>query len=104
MIIGLRYWILIWYGILAIGVLGFLAAVYWGRQTGWKNIDEVLRAVGTMAVSGGMLVLLRRGGGGVGEALLVLALFCFVLAFVLGRRGNDNRPGSGPHAEAPEDE
>ncbi|MBM4188093.1 MAG: hypothetical protein FJ206_12385 [Gemmatimonadetes bacterium] len=104
MIIGHRYWILIWYGILAIGVLGFLTAAYWGRRTSWKNVDEILRAVGTMAVSIGMLVLLNRGGGGFGEAFLVLALFCFVLAFVLGRRGADNPPGSGPHSEAPEDE
>jgi drug/metabolite transporter (DMT)-like permease len=60
--------------------------VYWGRRTGWKNLDEVVRAVGTIAVSVGMILLLQGwGGSGIGVVLLILALFCFVLAFVLGR-------------------
>jgi len=57
-IVGRRFWILIWYGILVLGILGLIASVHWGRRTHWKNVDEVLRAVGTILVSVGMLVLL----------------------------------------------
>ncbi|MFN0181943.1 MAG: hypothetical protein ACKVZ0_24335 [Gemmatimonadales bacterium] len=102
MIIGHRYWILIWYGILVIGVLGFVASLYWGRRTQWKNIDEILRAVGTMTVSAGMLLLLHRIGRGGGETLLVLALLCFVLAFVLGRRADPSPPPDSVHREEDE--
>ena len=94
MIAGYRYWVWIWYGILAIGILGLGAALYWGRRTDWKNLDEVLRAVGTISVSLGMLWLIRGLGGGVGETLLIVALFSFVLAFVLGRKIEDRRPPS----------
>ena len=86
MILGLRWWIMIWYGILTIGVAGLVAAVYWGRQTHWRNLDEVLRAIGTITVSVGMLLFLYRVGGYPARALLVLALLAFVLAFVVGRR------------------
>lgn len=99
MIIGHRYWILIWYGILIIGAIGFGAAVYWGRRTHWKNADEILRAVGTMTVSVGMLVLLQTGSGGIGETLLVVSLLCFVLAFVLGRRGETGPTRNSDHQE-----
>jgi peptidoglycan biosynthesis protein MviN/MurJ (putative lipid II flippase) len=92
--IGRSYWILIWYGILAIGVIGLVAAVYWGRKTQWKNLDEVLRAVGTVTVSLGMVLLLRRSTGGIAQALLIASLFSFVLAFVLGRRVEADRPPS----------
>ena len=90
--IGRSYWILIWYGILAIGVMGLVAAVYWGRKTQWKNLDEILRAVGTVTVSLGMVLLLKRETGGLAQALLIAALFSFVLAFVLGRRLESDRP------------
>ena len=40
--IGKRYWIWIWYAILAIGVIGLLAAIDWGRQIKWRNLDEIL--------------------------------------------------------------
>jgi hypothetical protein len=86
MIAGLRYWILIWYGILLLGVVGLGGALYWGRQTNWKNLDEVFRGVGTIAVSVGMLLLLYQVKIGLGQLLLVLALACFVLAFIFGRR------------------
>lgn len=92
--IGLRYWIWIWYGILGLGILGMGSAIYWGRQTQWKNLDEVLRAVGTVTVSLGMLALLRRVGGGIGQMLLVVSLVAFILAFALGRRIEDRRPRS----------
>jgi hypothetical protein len=86
MIPGLRYWILIWYGILLLGVVGLGGALYWGRKTHWKNLDEVFRGVGTIVVSVGMLLLLYQVQIGVGQLLLVLALACFVLAFIFGRR------------------
>ena len=86
MIPGLRYWILIWYGILLLGVVGLGGALYWGRQTHWKNLDEVFRGVGTIMVSVGMLLLLYQVQIGLGQLLLVLALACFVLAFIFGRR------------------
>jgi len=86
MIAGRQYWIMIWYGILALGILGLWAGVFWAQRTGWKNVDEVLRALGTIAVSVGMLLLLYDRGGWVGELLLVTSLLCFLLALVLGRR------------------
>ena len=66
MVAGRKYWILIWYGILLLGVLGLWASLYWARRTAWKNVDEVLRAVGTILVSVGMLLLLHQPAGGAG--------------------------------------
>ncbi len=95
MIVGRRYWILIWYGILLVGILGQVASVHWGRRTRWKNVDEVLRATGTILVSIGMLVLLYplpwAYAGGLGEALLAIALVAFVVAFILGRQAEQER-------------
>jgi len=88
MVAGRRFWNLIWYGILLLGVLGLLPSIYWGRRTHWKNVDELLRAVGTITVSVGMLLLLNGIGGALGQVLLILALGCFVTAFVLGRSGS----------------
>ena len=84
--IGRRYWILIWYGILVIGVVGLLVAVYWGRRARWTNLDEVLRALGTILVSVGMLLLLYRVADLFAQILLVASLFAFVGAFALGRK------------------
>ena len=86
MVRGRRYWIVIWYGILLLGVLGLWASVYWGRQTRWKNLDELLRSVGTITVSLGMLLLLNRVAEVLGQVLLVVAMVSFVLAFVYGRK------------------
>jgi hypothetical protein len=95
MVAGRKYWILIWYGILLLGVLGLWASVYWARRTAWKNVDEVLRGVGTTLVSIGMLLLLHQPAGPLwnitGEILLVDALICFVAAFILGRRRDQER-------------
>lgn len=108
MIVGRRYWILIWYGILLLGILGLLASVHWGRRTHWRNLDEVLRAVGTILVSVGMLVLLYplpwSYAGLLGEGLLGVALVAFVAAFVLGRRAEREREQrrSGEVARPPE--
>jgi hypothetical protein len=86
MVAGHRYWVIIWIGILLLGLLGLGASIYWGRETGWKNLDELLRAIGTTLVSVGMLLLLYGVATGLGEALLVAALFCFIFAFIFGRR------------------
>ena len=98
-IIGRGYWILIWYGILTIGVVGLLAALYWAKQTRGKNLDEILRACGTITISVGMLLLLYELDGGLGQALLVIALVCFVLAFVVGRRRGPPEPPRDPEID-----
>ena len=85
-IIGKKYWILIWYGILILGVTGFFSALYWGRRTHWRNLDEMLRAAGTAFVSAGMLLVLYGIGDTAAQILLLFALVGFVLAFILGRR------------------
>ena len=106
--VGRSYWIAIWYGILFLGMLGLWSSLYWGRQTHWKNADELLRAIGTIAVSSGMLLLLNGLVTFLGQLLLLLALICFVVAFVLGRKAGppngsessgddygDDEPGTG---------
>lgn len=99
MVVGRRFWNLIWYGILFLGLLGLWPSLYWGRQTHWKNLDEPLRATGTITVSLGMLFLLNGIAGLVGQLLLVLALICFIAAFVIGRR----RPPT-PHPNDDQDD
>ncbi len=96
--IGKRWWILIWYGILVLGAVGLVMAVNWGRQVQWKNLDEILRGIGTITVSVGMLLLLHGTGEGAGQTLLLAALIAFVLAFALGREA---RP---PRTQAPADD
>ena len=83
---GRRWWILIWYGILLLGLLGLAASIYWGRQTRWKNLDELLRSIGTITVSLGMLLLLKQVAESVGQVLLLVSLVSFVLAFIYGRK------------------
>ena len=101
--IGRRYWIWIWYGILVLGIVGLLAAIHWGRQTRWRNMEEVLRGVGTIAVSVGMLLLLHGTGGGAGQTLLLAALVAFIVAFAMRR---DTHPHTSEfeseHAEPPD--
>lgn len=103
MVAGRSYWVAIWYFILFLGVLGLLSSVYWGRQTHWKNVDELLRAVGTITVSTGMLMLLNGVMSGLGQALLVLALICFVVAFVLGRNAPPAPPAERDRVDDDED-
>lgn len=86
MIAGRQYWIMIWYGILALGVLGLWSALFWARRTRWQNVDELLRAAGTILVSSGMLMLLNSVGGIWGQGLLALSLACFLTALLVGRR------------------
>ena len=102
MIIGRSYWIMIWYGILLLGILGLWSSLYWGRQTAWRNLDEVLRASGTITVSMGMLILLYGViPGEAGEVLLVIALLLFISAFVLGRRAEPPAPPRDQDGEEP---
>ena len=93
MVAGRRFWNLIWYAILLLGVAGLLPSIYWGRRTHWKNVDEMIRAIGTITVSVGMLMLLNHWVDPVGQVLMVVALICFVLAFVLGRKSDGRSSG-----------
>jgi len=104
MIIGYRWWIVIWWGILLVGVVGLTAAFYWARHTHWRNLDEILRASGTVLVSAGMLLLLYERSSTVADALLLAALCSFVLAFALGRRADrlQPRPRTSEHDEGDE--
>ena len=100
MVAGRTYWIAIWYGILFLGMLGLWSSIYWGRQTHWRNLDELLRACGTITVSIGMLLLLNGVANPLGQILLVLAAGLFVVAFVLGR----NQPPPPPPERDPGDD
>ena len=85
MVGGRGFWILVWYGILVLGLIGLWASVLWGRRLKWQNLDEFLRAIGTVQVSVGMLMLLYGVAVQVATGLLGLAFGVFVAAFVAGR-------------------
>ena len=85
MVGGRGFWILVWYGILVLGLIGLWASVLWGRRLKWQNLDEFLRAIGTVQVSIGMLMLLYDVAVQVATGLLGLAFGVFVAAFVAGR-------------------
>jgi hypothetical membrane protein len=99
--IGKRYWIWTWYVILAMGIIGLVVAIYWAFKTNWRNLEEVLRGIGTVTVSVGMLLLLKHTGGGAGETLLLAALIAFILAFATGRERR-LPPGPSPDDETPD--
>jgi hypothetical protein len=88
---GRTLWIVLWYAILALGSLGLLGALFWGPDLRWRNLDEILRGLGTVVASAGMLTVLHGGGVTMGEALLAFALLIFVAAYAVGdpmrRRG-----------------
>ena len=73
---GYVVWIWIWAAILLLGLAGLVGAVVWGRRTRWRNLDEVLRGLGTVSVSSGMLLLLLG-------RLMVLAIFLLFLSLAL---------------------
>jgi hypothetical protein len=98
MVAGRPFWILVWFGILALGLLGLWASVYWGRRTHWRNVDELLRAVGTIQASVGMLLLLFGLASWSGTSLLALALATFVTAFLAGRELQESDEGATPDA------
>jgi|SRR5690606_24836188 len=95
MVAGRGFWILVWYGILVLGLIGLWASILWGRRLKWQNLDELLRAIGTIQVSVGMLLLLYDTAERVATGLLGLALGVFVAAFVAGR----NLPPPRPHED-----
>lgn len=90
-IFGRSYWVYIWYGILALGVLGFIPAIQWGRETHWKNLDEILRGLGTICVSLGMIFLLDTPHAVTGYSLLLVAVAAFIGAFIFGRKGDERK-------------
>jgi ABC-type dipeptide/oligopeptide/nickel transport system permease subunit len=85
MIAGRRYWILIWYGFLLIGVAGAVASAYWGRRHPGRNLDEILRSLATILLSIGMLLLLYGVEIMAGRILLGVAVALFFGAFWVGR-------------------
>ena len=95
---GRGFWILVWYGILALGLIGLWASVLWGRRLRWQNLDEILRAAGTIQVSVGMLMLLYGVAQQVATGLLGLAFGVFVAAFVAGRN-TPMREGGGDETD-----
>lgn len=101
MLFGPTVWIYIWYGIFLLGAVGLVAALYWGRRTHYRNLDEILRACGTILVSSGLVLLLREVWQILGQALLIVAVGCFVSAFILGRRsGTSSHQDQGGNPEA----
>ena len=106
MVGGRGFWILVWYGILVLGLIGLWASVLWGRRLKWQNLDEFLRAIGTVQVSIGMLMLLYGVADQVATGLLGLAFGVFVAAFVAGRnislshRRHDDDEGVEPEEPA----
>jgi hypothetical protein len=92
MIAGRRYWILIWYGFLLVGLAGAVASAYWGRRTHGRNLDEILRACATILLSVGMLLLLYEVAILAGRVLLGVALALFVGAFWAGRTERRHPP------------
>ncbi|HEU5217766.1 MAG TPA: hypothetical protein VFU23_03860 [Gemmatimonadales bacterium] len=102
MVAGRGFWIAVWFGIMLLGLLGFGASIYWARETHWKNLDELLRAIGTIVVSTGMLLLLYGVATAFGQVLLVVALVCFILAFIFGRKYGAQRPHQADQDDEPE--
>jgi hypothetical protein len=90
---GRTLWIACWYGILAIGAVGLAGALLWARELRWRNLDEILRGIGTIVVSLGMLIVLYGADAVLGQILLTAALGVFAMAFsVADRRRHRNRP------------
>ena len=85
MTLGRGFWIIVWYGILLLGLVGLWASAAAARRLQWENLDELLRAVGTTQVSIGMLLLLYGRWPQVATGLLGLALGVFIAAFVAGK-------------------
>lgn len=104
MVAGRNVWIVIWFGIMFLGLLGLGAALYWALETNWKNVDELLRGFGTIVVSTGMLLLLYGVATGFGQILLVVALICFVGAFIFGRKYRSANRRSRSNPAEPTDE
>jgi hypothetical protein len=85
MTLGRGFWIIVWYGILLLGLAGLWASIASVRRLHGENLDELLRAIGTTQVSVGMLLLLYGRLPTVATGLLGLALGVFIAAFGAGR-------------------
>ena len=91
---GQTLWIVLWYAILALGSLGLLGALFWGPDLRWRNLDELLRGMGTVVVSVGMLAVLYGADAVIGQTLLLLAVGIFASAYAVGdpRRRRGGKP------------
>ena len=66
-------------------------------KAGREEWPSTLRAIGTVLVSLGMIVLLRGTGDVIGTSLMIGAVGAFIAAFVVGRQwGRAADPGPGP--------
>jgi len=75
---GATVWIWIWVALLLLGAGGLAGALSWGLRTRWRNLDEVLRGLGTVSVSCGMLLLLLGWATVFAIFLLFISLAMFV--------------------------
>jgi hypothetical protein len=91
---GRTLWIVLWYAILSLGFVGLLGAFFWGPGLRWRNLDELLRGLGTIVVSVGMLAVLYGAEPAVGQVLLLMAVGIFASAYALGdpRRRRGGKP------------
>jgi hypothetical protein len=87
-------WIALWFAILALGSLGLVGALLWGPDLRWRNLDELLRGLGTVLVSAGMLAVLYGASAAMGQGLLALAVGVFASAYAVGdpRRRRGGKP------------
>lgn len=83
---GRGVWVWVWVALLVLGMVGLAGAIQWGRETHWKNLDEVFRGLGTVLISVGMLFLLTGLSEIVGIIFAFFSLACFVAAFIAGKR------------------
>ncbi len=87
---GRWIWVWVWAALLIVGLLGLAGALQWGRETHWKNMDEILRGLGTVLVSLGMIFFLKGISQLGGIILAFLALACFVAAMLASKRDGDD--------------
>ncbi len=97
MVPALRFWLVAWYAILVLGILGLTGAVLSGRQFGWRNRNEVLRGLGTVFAAAGMLLLLEGLWPDAAQAALAFGVLCFGGALLLERRRGARPAAAVPH-------